>query len=311
MARKKSARERAEEKRRFYLYLRYEEQMNMLSDEALGRTIRQVYNYANNRKVEPDSDMLVNMLVSVITTQFDIDRENYVETVQQNMDNGAKGGEKSAEVRRAKAETAKQNGEVCEEAFAESDDVLDEVSFNEAVVQKGTTASRNEPMEKNEPDREIDRKTDRVNDRKTEKDKNYYYYSSCRSAGETEDAENEFIHYGQEQHLTTRAELAKIHALADDLMRTYRNKKPTPHDYENVFGYVHTIAVNSDGENYGVYSDKKAQLLRHVFDEAAARSDLNWQYINRIYLNYDKHRVSSVEEAIEYEGKWQRGEIIS
>ena len=92
-------------------------------------------------------------------------------------------------------------------------------------------------------------------------------------------------------------------------MHTYRNKKATPYDCEKVFGYVHTLGITEDGDHYGIYSDTKAALLRHVFDQAAIRSDLNWQYINRIYLNYDKHRVTTVEEAMEYEQRWRNGEI--
>lgn len=313
MARKKTAREKADEKRRFYMYLSYGRQMEMLTDEELGRTMRHVYHYADTGKLRDDKSPLVNMLVSVITTQYDIDKENYVEMIEQNRENASKGGEKSAEIRRAKAEQARpeaQNGEDDEKeneevSFAEAE----HVSFNKAVVQTGTTASRNEPRLKNEPDRETDRETDRLTDRKTEEYNNYYYYCSGKGMGSSEDAQNEYIPYGQEQYLATRAEVKKVEALAAELMHTYRNRKPTPHDCEKVFEYVHTIGITADGENYGIYSDTRAELLRHVFEQAAARSDLNWQYINRIYLNYEKHRVTSVEEAIEYEGKWQRGEI--
>ena len=103
--------------------------------------------------------------------------------------------------------------------------------------------------------------------------------------------------------------MEKFEALAEHLMHTYRNKKATPYDCEKVFGYVHTLGITEDGDHYGIYSDTKADLLRHVFDQAAIRSDLNWQYINRIYLNYDKHRVTTVEEAMEYEQRWRNGEI--
>lgn len=144
---------------------------------------------------------------------------------------------------------------------------------------------------------------------KKEKEKlNYYYYSCSKGSKESPVDNCALIPYGREQHLTTRAEIEKIHALADELIYAYRGKQPTPDDYEKVFGYVHTIAVSENGEHYGIYSAEKADLLRHVFEQAALRSDMNWQYINRIYINYGKHDVHTVEDAIDYECRWNRKE---
>ena len=92
-------------------------------------------------------------------------------------------------------------------------------------------------------------------------------------------------------------------------MRTYRNKKATLDDYEKVFGYAHSLGVTDAGDHYGIYSEEKADLLRHAFEQASLRSDMSWQYIKRIYLNYDKNNVTNVEEAIAYEMAWNRGEI--
>ncbi|MBQ2015302.1 MAG: hypothetical protein II242_08975 [Peptococcaceae bacterium] len=36
---------------------------------------------------------------------------------------------------------------------------------------------------------------------------------------------------------------------------------------------------------------------------------MSWHYIDRIYVNYDKHNVTNVEEAVAYEKAWVRGEI--
>ena len=182
---------------------------------------------------------------------------------------------------------------------------------NQANVEIVNERQRFQADKDKEQDKERDRdkEKDRDKEREEENKLNYYYYSSSNSTDQSHVDNSALIPYGREQYLTTRAEVEKIHTLADELLHTYRGKKPTPDDYEKVFGYVHTIAVPEDGEHYGIYSREKADLLRHVFEEASLRSDMSWQYINRIYLNYEQYNVNNVKEAIEYEGKWNRGEI--
>ena len=199
----------------------------------------------------------------------------------------------------------------CYEELCEADDMKRDA---EDISTSVNTSALNQPDKDKEKDRENEEERDRENDNDNEKEReeenklNYYYYSSSNSTENSTVDNHALIPYGREQYLTTGAEIAKIHALADELLHSYRNKAPTPDDYEKVFGYVHTIAVTQDGEHYGVYSLEKADLLRHVFEQAALRSDMNWQYINGIYINYDKNHVSNVEEAMEYESRWNRKE---
>ena len=162
---RKSAKEAADEKRRFYMYLSYEEQMDMLTDAELGRVMRYVYDYANTGVKAKDEAPLVNMMVSIITTRYDIDKENYVETVERNRENAAKGGNASAEARK------KKTGEQPEQT-----------EQKEAVVQTGSTASQKEPKDIIEPDRRDRGEDDEIDEDVIEEDeKKLLSSSSTRS----------------------------------------------------------------------------------------------------------------------------------
>ena len=237
--------------------------------------------FQTGRKIQFE-EIEMKMMLSVMISRLDKDKKYYERTVEKRREAGRTGGLASGKARRA----LKRELEELQEA-------------NVQIVNDG---------QRFKADKEKEEDNDNEQERE-EENKNYYYYYSGRSEDTIPDAQGEFICYGREQYPTTRTEVEKVCILADELMHTYRNKKASSHDCEKVFEYVHTLAVNEYGEHYGIYSPQKEELLRHVFEEAAARSDLNWQYINRIYLNYEKNRVRNLEEALEYEGKWQRGEI--
>ena len=275
----------AEDRDRFYIYTDYEEQLKMLTEEQIGRVFMALYHYFHTgEKLVQEQE--VNMMLSFMTSKLDKDAKYYARKVQKRRDAGRMGGIASARKREQKR--------LAEEA-------------NQANVEIVNECQRFQAEKDKEQEKEKDK--DRDKEREEENKLNYYYYSSSNSTDQSHVDNSALIPYGREQYLTTRAEVEKIHTLADELLHTYRGKKPTPDDYEKVFGYVHTIAVTEDGEHYGIYSREKADLLRHVFEEASLRSDMSWQYINRIYLNYEQYNVNNVKEAIEYEGKWNRGEI--
>ncbi len=273
----------AEDRDRFYIYTDYEEQLKMLTHEQIGRVFMALYHYFHTgEKLVQEQE--VNMMLSFMTSKLDKDAKYYARKVQKRRDAGRMGGIASARKREQKR--------LAEEANQANVEIVNERQRFQA-----------------DKDKEQDKERDRDKEREEENKLNYYYYSSSNSTEPFHVDNSALIPYGREQYLTTRAEVEKIHTLADELLHTYRGKKPTPDDYEKVFGYVHTIAVTEDGEHYGIYSREKADLLRHVFEEASLRSDMSWQYINRIYLNYEQYNVNNVKEAIEYEGKWNRGEI--
>ncbi len=78
-------------KNSFLIYLDYEEQFDLLTDEELGQLMRAIILYEKTRKETELSGML-KMAFSFIKTQLDKDREKYNEVCEKNKRNGAKGG---------------------------------------------------------------------------------------------------------------------------------------------------------------------------------------------------------------------------
>ena len=115
--------------------------------------------------------------------------------------------------------------------------------------------------------------------------------------------------YTENQIPTTDDALAQSDALARELFQTYRNHKPGAYDYERVFERCYGLGELPGGDHYAVYSPEKADLLRHVFKQAADQGNLNWNYIDGIYENYARRGVETVEEAVENEYRWARGEL--
>ena len=279
------------EKRSFILYTQHREQVNMLTNEQAGELLKAVYEYADTGEAQV-TDPMVSMMLAFLRQQMDIDRKRYEETCEKRREAGKKGG---------RPKTAKQQPELLPEYSEEPN------GFTRKHSKAKKADNENEYDNDNVNGNDYDNENQNWNDVIPE---DYYDCSNQKADAKSmpETAEG-FTRYGREQYLTTAAELQKMQALADELLYSYRGKKATPDDCEKVFGYVHTLGVTDTGEHYGIYSEKKADLLRHVFEQASLRSDMSWQYISRIYSNYDKNRVTNVEEAIAYETAWNRGEI--
>lgn len=64
-----------------------------------------------------------------------------------------------------------------------------------------------------------------------------------------------------------------------------------------------------DGELYAAYSPERAELLRYAFKQAGDSGSVNWKYIEGIYDNFEKRCITNVEEAIQKEYAWKRGEV--
>ena len=269
----------------FVLYKNYVKQVSKMTNEQAGELFKMILHYVNTFEMPESSDPRVDTAFDFIGERLEFEMRSYIETCQKNSENGKLGGRPK-------------------KALAQEGAIAD--------TKPKKPAGFSEKAKKAYTDTETD--TDTVTDTETETEneqKADYYYCSGKGAGaETMvDMPEAYIHYGREQYLTTTAEVEKMHALADELMHSYRSKKASPDDREKVFGYVHTIGVTDNGEHYGIYSQEKADLLRHAFEQASLRSDISWQYISRIYSNYDKNSVTNVEEAIAYEMAWNRGEI--
>ena len=268
----------------FLLYKNYIKTVNKMTNEQAGELFKMILHYANTGELLESEDPRVDSAFDFIGERLEFNTQSYAETCQKNAENAAKGGRPK-----------------------ESDEEKERKKKGKS--QKKPTGFSEKPK-KPDIDTDTDTGTDTGTDTETEENQNYYYCSGKGAGAETmEETSEAYIHYGREQYLTTTAEVEKMHALADELMHSYRSKKASPDDREKVFGYVHTIGVTDNGEHYGIYSQEKADLLRHAFEQASLRSDISWQYISRIYSNYDKNSVTNVEEAIAYEMAWNRGEI--
>ena len=267
----------------FVLYKNYVKQVSKMTNEQAGELFKMILHYVNTFEMPESSDPRVDTAFDFIGERLEFEMRSYIETCQKNSENGKLGGRPK-----------------------------------KALAQEGAIADTKpkKPAGFSEKAKKAYTDTDTVTDTETETEneqKADYYYCSGKGAGAETMAETSeaYIHYGREQYLTTTAEVEKMHALADELMHSYRSKKASPDDREKVFGYVHTIGVTDNGEHYGIYSQEKADLLRHAFEQASLRSDISWQYISRIYSNYDKNSVTNVEEAIAYEMAWNRGEVTA
>lgn len=79
------------DKNSFLMYLDYEEQFNLLTDEQIGQLMRAIYQYEKTREV-PELEGILKMAFSFMKTQLDRDREKYQAKCEKNKENGSKGG---------------------------------------------------------------------------------------------------------------------------------------------------------------------------------------------------------------------------
>ena len=79
------------DKSSFLIYLDYEEQFNLLTDEQIGQLMRAIIKYEKIREI-PQLNGIVKMAFSFIKTQLDRDREKYEARCEKNRENAKKGG---------------------------------------------------------------------------------------------------------------------------------------------------------------------------------------------------------------------------
>lgn len=79
------------DKSSFLIYLDYEEQFNLLTDEQIGRLMRAIIKYEKTREIS-QLNGIVKMAFSFIKTQLDRDREKYEARCEKNRENAKKGG---------------------------------------------------------------------------------------------------------------------------------------------------------------------------------------------------------------------------
>ena len=79
------------DKSSFLIYLDYEEQFNLLTDEQICQLMRAIIKYEKTREI-PQLNGIVKMAFSFIKTQLDRDREKYEARCEKNRENAKKGG---------------------------------------------------------------------------------------------------------------------------------------------------------------------------------------------------------------------------
>ena len=271
----------------FLLYGNYEEQVKRLNDAQAGELFKIILHYVNTGEMRKSSDALVDMVFSMIAFQLGFDMKRYEESCEKRREAGRKAGKASAE-KRAKAKQemkASANVNDCQRFQHDTDTEIDTVTETDIDIETDTETEKHN-------------KTSR------------HPHHSSKGAGANEDVSmDEVIHYGENQNPTTRGELAQMEALAGELIRKYCGRAAYENDVQNVFDKCYTVAELPNGELYAAYSPERAELLRYAFRQAGNAGSVNWKYIEGIYDNFEKRRITTVEEAIRQEYAWQRGEI--
>ena len=83
-----------EKKKSFVLYVDRKKELDLLSDEQLGKLFRAIYSYVDT-EIEPDfEDLALRILFSVFQSQIDANAEKYAETCRRRSENVKKRWEK-------------------------------------------------------------------------------------------------------------------------------------------------------------------------------------------------------------------------
>lgn len=289
----------------FVMYGSYEEQMQFLTNEQLGMVIRNAMHYVRTGEQKTE-EPIVDMMVSVMANDIRNQKRNQIKRSAAGSAGGnasVKAKEKKKTAQEAakkgtKKSAKKQESEVCEEVCEES--LNDSERFSTTVNQY--------------VDGDMD--VDAEMEMDVEMDADVYDTDSRLLPPAGADAceremkdSDELIRFGENQYLTTRGVAAQMKSLAKELLHRYWKTTPSDNDVENVFLKCYTLDCLPDGEHYAVFSPQRADMLRHVFKQAAEQGGNNWSYIEGIYNNYRNRGVETLDEAIENEYRWARKEI--
>ena len=278
----------------FVLYGSYEEQMQFLTDEQLGRLIRNVMYYVRTGDQKTE-EPIIDMMLSVMAN----DIRNQKRNMKKRSDAGKAGGEASAKAKEEKNAAAKKTAKKTDKKQSKTSG---KKSLND-VERFGTT-------DKQYVDEDVDVDADGYVDGDVLNKTSRHPHHSSQRAGASEDASmDEVIPYGENQNPTTRGVIAQMEALAGELIRKYCGRAAYENDVQNVFDKCYTVAELPNGELYAAFSPERAELLRYAFKQAGDAGSVNWKYIEGIYDNFEKRRIKTVEEAIGQEYAWQRGEL--
>ena len=292
----------------FVLYGSYEEQMQFLTDEQVGRLIRNALHYVKTGE-QKTAEPIVDIMLSVMAN----DIRNQKRNMKKRSDAGKAGGEASAKAKEDKKQDAKKPAKkTAKKQNKKTSPASGEESLNDSE-RFATTCKQYVDVEKDE-DVEMDVEEYGDVDADRNNKTSHHPHHSSKGAGasdavSTKTSMDEVIAYGENQNLTTRGVIAQMEQLANELIRKYCGRAAYENDVQNVFDKCYTVAELPDGELYAAYSPERAELLRYAFKQAGDAGSVNWKYIEGIYDNFEKRRIHTVEDAIRKEYEWQRGEI--
>jgi hypothetical protein len=106
------------DKKGFIVYLDWEKQLSLLSDEERGKLFTALFNYEKTGETPDNLSDVASMAFSFIQTTLDRNREKYESNCERNRKNGAKGGRPKKEQGQesALACDAEQSSEATEES---------------------------------------------------------------------------------------------------------------------------------------------------------------------------------------------------
>lgn len=102
----------------FVVYADYEKHITMLTNEQRGQLFTAMFHYFNNGVIPMALDPATEMLMSVIASQMDRDRNKYENKCEQNRENAKKG----AKARKEKAAALQQEAETANDIDSETDE---------------------------------------------------------------------------------------------------------------------------------------------------------------------------------------------
>ena len=278
----------------FLLYKNYIKTVNKMTNEQAGELFKMILHYANTGELLESDDPRVDSAFDFIGERLEFNTQSYVETCQKNAENAVKGGRPKESSDEEKESKKKGKGSKKPTGFSEK-------------------------PKKPDIDTDIDTETDTVTETEIETDTEKHnktsrhpHHSSQRAGeGKDEASMDEIIPYGENQNPTTRGVIVQMEQLANELIRKYCGRAAYENDVQNVFDKCYTVAELPDGELYAAYSPERAELLRYAFKQAGNAGSVNWKYIEGIYDNFEKRRIKTVEDAIQSEYAWQRGEMTA
>ena len=283
-----------QKKNGFILYKNYIKTVNKMTNEQAGELFKIILHYANTGELLRSEDPRVDTALDFIGERLEFDIQKYLDTCEKRKEAGAKGGSAGKK-------------EQADEAAEETDAAEKQTKANRSAKKQRQANTSKTPDTDTETDTDTEIDTD--TDTETEKHQTCSSSTGGKRACVKGRRDDGLLIYGEEQYPVLEADIDKNEALTRELHRQYLHTVPSAYDYESVFRRVYVRTELPEGAVCAAFDMQKADLLRHAFGEAASAHKVNWRYIDGILSHYEDYGIRTVEEAVQHEGRWKRGEI--